>query len=171
MVLRVFYLIMKECLLGVYFVLGKWMDWFLKWYRGCSIGKWWWYDFSSGFGDFGWWGAFLSGFGGFLLEGSFFPVVFGFFDGKKFLRSKPPLVYIYQLVFSTTWKNEKDHTWDNENGILEIHDLKLSICGDLTIACYEGDTKDTLLSYWIHTAFINKGDSVVNIPVWTINDL
>ena len=93
-VLRVFYLIMKECLLGVYFVLGKWMDWFLKWYRGCGIGKWWWYDFSSGFGDFGWWGGFLSGFGGFLLEGSFFPVVFGFFDGKKKLRSKPPLVYI-----------------------------------------------------------------------------
>ena len=59
------------------------MDWFLKWYRECGIGKWWWYDFSSGFGDFGWWGGFLSGFGGFLLEGSFFPVVFGFFDGKK----------------------------------------------------------------------------------------
>ena len=70
-----------------------------------------------------------------------------------------------QLVFFTTWDNGKEKIWDSESGVLEVNDLKLSICGDLTIVCYEKDTKKTILSYWIHTAFINKGDVAVNVPV------
>ena len=73
-----------------------------------------------------------------------------------------------QLVFFTTWDNGKEKIWDSESGVLEVNDLKLSICGDLTIVCYEEDTKKTILSYWIHTAFINKGDAAVNVPVGII---
>ena len=81
-----------------------------------------------------------------------------------------------QLVFSTTWDNGKEQIWDSDSGALEINDLKLSICGDLTIVCYEivmkedmkEETKKTILSYWIHTAFINKGDAAVNVPVGII---